>query len=84
MNSLGSEITNDFAETIDDFIQRGKNFVPKAHLSKFFPNLLNWIHLRRIRRDEIEFNVLGDAERAGFMPRSPITAQQDHIIRIFL
>ena len=51
----------------------------KAPGTQFLPDLLNRIHLRRVRRNEHEFNVGKDFQRPGFVPRSTV-ANKDNVV----
>ena len=62
MNCLGSKVANDITQAINNLFQCGKDFIPKPHLAKFFPDLLNWIHLWCIWRNEKEFNIIWNAK----------------------
>ena len=61
---MGDKVTgegaNRVAETQNNLIQRSKHLIFEAQFPNFFPNLLNWIHFGRIRRDKEEANVIWD------------------------
>ena len=61
---MGDKVTgegaNSVTETQNNLIQRSKHLIFEAHFPDFFPNLLNRIHFRRIRRDKEEADVIGD------------------------
>ena len=52
MNDTGGQIFNDGAEAINNMIQGFEDLISKATLSDFLPDLLDGIHLRRIRWDK--------------------------------
>ena len=54
------EGANSITETENNLIQGSKDLIFEAQFSDFFPNLLNWIHFRRIRRDKEDADVIGD------------------------
>ena len=51
-NLLFSKVVDGLAQTINHLFQRSKDLVTKPSCPKFFPNLFNGIHLRRIGRDK--------------------------------
>ena len=54
------EGSNSVAETENNLIQGRKHLVFEAQFPDFFPNLLNRIHFRRIRRDKEEADIIWD------------------------
>ena len=64
--------------------QGGKDLVTKAKFADFFPDLLDWIHLRCVWWDVKEYDIFRYFQSFGFMPRSAIAAKQNDIIRILL
>ena len=61
---MGDKVTREGAnrvtETQNNLIQRGKHLIFEAKFPDFFPNLLNGIHFRRIRRDKEDVDVIRD------------------------
>ena len=84
MNRIGGQFTDGVTKAIDDFLESSEDFVSEALFSEFFPNLLDGIHLRRVRRDVEQHNILRYSECLGFMPRGAVAAKQDDIVCVLL
>lgn len=56
--------------------------IPEAAFANFFPDLLNRIHLGRVRRDMKKDNILRQLQSSGLMPCGTITAKQNDILGI--
>ena len=76
--------TNRIAESIHDLCQTCKDLVSEAALADLFPNLLYGIHLRCVRRDMEQLDVLRNLQCARLVPCCTVAAQQNNIIRVFL
>ena len=57
MNGISSKLADDIAKTVNNLFQSSEDLISKTHFTKFFPNLLDRIHLRGIRWDKKEFDV---------------------------
>ena len=60
---IGSKFANSITQTINDFIECGKDLVMKSSGPQFLPYLLNGIHFWRIVRNEHEFNIIKTVEK---------------------
>ena len=79
---IGGQGANGIAKPIYHLLQSGKHLITEARDSKFFPYLLDGIHLRRIRWNVKQLYVFRDRKHVGLVPCSTIAAQQDQIIRV--
>ena len=70
-------------EPIHDFSQAGKDLIAEAALANLFPDLLDRIHFRRVRRNMEQQDILRDVQCTGLVPCCTIAAQQDDIVRVF-
>ena len=61
-NGIRRKITNRITEPENHFFQSREDLVAKPHLAKLFPDLLNGIHLGRIRRNRDELYVVGNTQ----------------------
>ena len=75
---------NGIAKPIYYLLQSSKHFIAEARDSKFFPYLLDGIHLRRIRWNVKQLYVFRDMKLVRLVPCCTITTQQDQIIRVLL
>ena len=75
--------TNRIAEAVHDLFQTCKDLVSEAALADLFPNLLYGIHLRCVRRDMEQLDVLRNLQCARLVPCCTVAAQQDDIVRVF-
>lgn len=75
---------NGIAKPIYYLLQSSKHFITEARDSKFFPYLLDGIHLRRIRWNVKQLYVFRDMKLVRLVPCCTITTQQDQIIRVLL
>lgn len=64
--------------------QGRKDLVTKTKFADFFPDLLDWIHLRCVWRDVKEYDIFRYFQSLGFMPRSAIATKQNDIVGILL
>ena len=80
-NASWRKRANRLTESIYNFLQCGENLIVKPNFTKFLPNLLNRIHLRRIWWYVEQNDIVGYLQRARFMPGSSIAAKHDHVIR---
>ena len=76
--------TDCIAQAVNDLFQRNKDFVTEPLLTDFFPNLLNWVHLRRVWRNIKQLYVFWNLKLLRFMPCCTITAQKNQIVRELL
>ena len=81
-NGIWGQGTDSIAEAINNFFQGGKYFIAKSHIPELLPDLLNWVHLRRIGWDEEKTNVFRHNQCPGFMPGGTVTAKEDYVVRI--
>lgn len=72
--------TNGITQAVNNFFQSSKHFIPESTLADFFPNLFDGIHFRGVRRDVKKDDIFRQHHGLGFMPRSTVAAQQDHIV----
>ena len=66
------------------FSKEANTSLRKPRDSKFFPYLLDGIHLRRIRWNVKQLYVFRDMKLVRLVPCCTITTQQDQIIRVLL
>ena len=83
-NDIWGKRADGITKAVNDRIKRVKDFVTKAALSKFLPNLFNRIHFRRIGRNKKQANIFWTTERFGLMPGSAIAAKEDPVVRILV
>ena len=57
-DEVTGEGANGIAETKNNLIQGSKDLIFEPPLPDLFPNLLNGIHFRRIRRDKEDADVI--------------------------
>lgn len=74
------QCTNGITQAVNNFFQSSKHFISESTLANFFPNLLDGIHFRGVRRNVKKDDIFWQHHGLGFMPRSTIAAQQDHIV----
>ena len=73
---------NSLAKTFENIIEGTEDFVAETTSANFAPNLLDWIHLRRIRWNMKEVDVMRHNKCTRFVPCSAITNEQDLVIRV--
>ena len=61
-DTVTREGANGITETQNNLIQGRKGLVFEAKFPDLFPNLLNGIHFRRIRRDKEQVDVIRDRQ----------------------
>ena len=60
VDSISSQGADGVAKAIDNLFESDKDLISETHLAYPFPNLLDWIHLRRIWWNMKQYNVLWD------------------------
>ena len=81
MNKRRGERRDGIAKTVHHFLERRKCFVEKAAQTDGLPDLFNGIHLRGVGRKGKKGNVGRNHQTFGFVPRSPVAAKDDLIVR---
>ena len=79
-NGIRRKRADGITETVNDLVERIKDFVTEAAFAKFLPDLFNRIHFRRIGGNKKQANVIRNAKRAGLMPGSTIAAKKDDVV----
>ncbi len=79
-NTSRGEGTDHIREAVHDLGQGGKIDIVESLDPDRFPDLLNGIHLRGVRREEEKHNVIRNDKGLGFVPGRTIAAKQDDII----
>ena len=80
-NGIRRKGADGITEAVNHLVERIKDFVTEPAFAKFFPDLFNRIHFRRIGGNKEQANVIRNAERVGLMPGSAIAAKKDDVVR---
>lgn len=84
IDNLIGKTANGVTKTNHNFFQCGENLISEAAPAQFFPYLFDWIHFWRIWWNKKQAYVFRNAEGAGLMPCSTITAKENDVVRILL
>lgn len=71
-------------QPLDHLVQACERLVAESPFADLFPDLLDRVHLRGIRRDKCKVNVLRDLKPVRPVPSGSVTNQEQLIIRIRL
>ena len=72
------------AQTINHIFQRVENLVAETSGANFTPNLLDWVHFRRVWRNVNHMNIIRNNQCARFVPCSTVAHQENFFLSVFL
>ena len=75
--------TDGVTQTVNHLLQGSKDFVLKAALPNFPPNLFYGIHFRCVRWNMKQNDIVRPLQTGGSVPCCTITAKQNNIISVF-
>ena len=78
------ERTDRIGEAVNDSFQGGEKFVAESSTAKFFPDLFHRIHLRGMRRNLKQYDIVRYVQVMGSMPRRAVAQEKNDVVGVLL
>ena len=78
------ERTDRLGEAVNDSFQRVEKVVAESSTSKFFPNLFHRIHLRGMRGNLKQYDIVRYVQVMGSMPRRAVAQKENDVVGVLL